>query len=121
MDENTQSQGPTGSDMPSGDSGDVEKNKVMAMLSYIGILVLVPLLAAKDSKFAKFHAKQGLVLLIAWIINGVIYVIPFIGWIVGTIIWIFLAIMAIMGIVYSLSGKYWKMPILGQFAEKFNI
>ena len=32
----------------------------MAILAYFGILVLIPILAAKDSKFARFHANQGL-------------------------------------------------------------
>ncbi len=105
---------------PTGDSGDVEKNKGMAVLSYIGILVLIPLLAARESKFAKFHAKQGLVLLIAWVINGVITAIPMIGWIVGPIIWLLLLILAIMGIVNALGGKYAKLPVIGNFAEKFN-
>ena len=40
-------------------------NKVMAILSYFGILVLIPIFAAKDDAFARYHANQGLVLLIA--------------------------------------------------------
>ena len=47
------------------DKADVEQNKVMAILAYFGILVLIPILAAKDSKFARFHANQGLLLCIA--------------------------------------------------------
>jgi uncharacterized membrane protein len=106
-----------------GDSGDVEKNKGMAVLAYIGILCLIPLLAAKESKFAQFHAKQGLALFLFEILVGVLYAIPgvnvvmfFIGWIV----YILILILAIMGIVNALNGKYWKMPVLGGLAEKFN-
>ena len=58
---------------------DIEGNKLMAVLSYIGILVLVPILAAKDSPFAKYHAAQGLNLLIvdvAWcIVSGIVSLI----------------------------------------------
>ena len=39
---------------------DVQNNKVMAVLAYIGLLVLIPIFAAKDSKFARFHSGQGL-------------------------------------------------------------
>ena len=39
------------------DSNDVAQNKVMGILAYIGFLFLVPLLAAKDSKYARFHAN----------------------------------------------------------------
>jgi uncharacterized membrane protein len=99
---------------------DVEEGKSLAWLSYIWLLFLVPLLAKKDNKFCKFHAKQGLVLFIAEIIVSIINIIP----ILGQIIWLLCAlcflIIAIMGIVQSLGGKYWKMPVLGGFAEKFN-
>ena len=46
----------------SGSDPDVEANKTVAALSYISILFLVPLLGKRDSKFAQFHAKQGLIL-----------------------------------------------------------
>lgn len=46
-------------------------DKVYGILAYIGILVLVPLLAGK-TQFARFHANQGLVLFIADIILGVL-------------------------------------------------
>lgn len=53
------------------DKADVEQNKVMAILAYFGILVLIPILAAKDSKFARvpwptkacFYARH-----VCWII-----------------------------------------------------
>src|SRR5471030_1450735 len=41
-------------------SDDVEKNKVFGILAYLGPLCLVPILVAKDSPFAKYHANQGL-------------------------------------------------------------
>lgn len=45
-------------------AADVQNNKAMGILSYLGILVLIPILAAKDSPFARYHANQGLVLLL---------------------------------------------------------
>ena len=47
------------------DPRDIEQNKLMAILAYLGILVIIPILAAKESKFARFHSNQGLILLIA--------------------------------------------------------
>ena len=43
-------------------AADAEQNKVFGILAYLGILCLIPLLAAKDSRFARYHANQGLVL-----------------------------------------------------------
>lgn len=50
---------------------DVNGNKVFGILAYIGILFLVPLFAAKDSQYARFHTNQGLVLFIAEVILNI--------------------------------------------------
>jgi uncharacterized membrane protein len=114
---------------------DIDENKIMAVLSYIGILVLIPLLAKKDSPYAQFHAKQGLVLLICGVALGVIStvagfiaVIPVIGWIIGLLVGlaIFVAgiglmVIGIMGIINSATGKMKELPIIGQYASKINI
>ena len=42
------------------DRDDIAKNKGMSVLSYIWILFIIPLFAAKDSKFARFHANRDL-------------------------------------------------------------
>jgi len=104
---------------PSGGTGGGEgKNIGMAVLCYIWILVLVPLLTdAKNDPFVKFHIKQGLVLLIVSIIAGAIYWIPIIGWLIGICVFI----VWLIGIINAASGKEEKLPVIGQFADKFNI
>ena len=111
---------PAGSqdNMGTADPKDVEENKAISVLSYIGILVLIPLLAKKDSRYAQFHAKQGLVIFIAQIILSVIFIIPFLGWIIWLIGWIILVILSIMGIINALGGKMKELPITGQYADK---
>lgn len=39
---------------------DIDQNKIMGILSYFGILVLIPIFAAKESPFARFHANRAL-------------------------------------------------------------
>ena len=41
------------------DIRDAQDNKVMAILAYFGPLVLIPIFAAKESRFARYHANQG--------------------------------------------------------------
>jgi len=95
---------------------DIEKNKIMGVLAYLGILVLVPLLSAKDSPFAQYHANQGLVLLIAGLIVGAASAFPIIGWfIVGPIGGILLFILAIMGIINAANGEMKPLPLIGQY------
>ncbi len=93
----------------------------MALLSYLGILVLIPLLAAKEDKFAQYHAKQGLVLLIAGVIGMFIGVIPVIGWMLAPFITLAWLVFAILGIVNVVGNKEKKLPIIGQYADKLNI
>lgn len=102
--------------MPQGseaDQKDIEENKVLAAISYIWLVSLIVLLVKKDSKFAQFHAKQGLVLAILSIIFAFI---PFVGWILNLVIFV----AAIIGIIQAASGKYWKLPLLGGLAAKIN-
>ena len=95
------------------DAQDIEKNKAMAVLAYI--IFLIPLLAAKDSKFARFHTNQGLVLFIGGIRSSVIAAILIIGWIIAPIAGIIITILAVIGIVNALGGKAKELPIIGKF------
>ena len=92
-----------------------------AVLSYLGILFLVPLLTRKDNAFAQFHAKQGMVLFIAEVATMMIAWIPILGWFVGMICWIIWVVLSITGIVNVLNGKQAPLPIIGKFARKFKI
>jgi len=107
------------------DADDAEKNKVMGILAYLGILCLVPILAAKDSPFAKYHANQGLVLFLVWIvlavaINTVDFVVLTIlpsgmGFIASilSLAYLGLLILAILGIINAAAGKCVPLPVIG--------
>ena len=95
------------------DAQDIEKNKVMAVLAYI--LFFIPLLAAKDSKFARFHTNQGLVLFLGGIIASVVAVIPVIGWIVAPIAGLVITVLAVIGILNALNGRAKELPVIGKF------
>ncbi len=99
----------------------VAEGKVWAIMAYLGILCLLPLLLKKENKFALFHGKQGLVLFIGEIAIAILNVIPILGqilWFIGVIVF---GIFSLVGIVQVLMGKYWKMPIVFDIAEKFKI
>ena len=100
---------------------DIQENKIIAALGYIGILCLIPLLAKKESKFALFHGKQGLVLFIAEIITYFIFVIPVLGWTTGFILNTCWIILSVIGIIKASTGELWKMPVLSQYAEKIKL
>lgn len=107
------------------DRSDVENNKAMGVLAYLSWLVLIPLFAAKDSKFARFHTNQGIVLaifeLIWWVVEGIIAavfsIIPVVGLIVNLVLGlvnILFLVLAIIGIVNAINGKAKELPIIGK-------
>ncbi len=96
---------------------DVEANKTMAALSYVWILCLVPLLGKKDSAFAQFHAKQGLVLFVIELAASLIFWLP----IIGQLLMLTLLIVAVMGIIKALNGERWEIPYVYQWSKKINL
>ena len=107
------------------DPQDIANNKVLSLFSYIGIFVLIPLLAAKDSKYARFHANQGIVLLITELIIGVVNVIlafiPILGPIISWVLSVVTLVFAIMGIVNAVTGKAKELPLIGKIKILNNI
>lgn len=99
------------------DQKDIEANKYVAALSYLGLLFLVPLLVKKESPFAQFHAKQGLVLCIVFFIGSFFFWIPILGW--GAAI--FLLVVDVMALVKTLSGEAWELPVVKDVVKKLNI
>lgn len=98
------------------DAKDIADNKIIALFSYLGILFLIPLLASPNSKYARFHANQGLVLFLANIVLGIVAVIPILGWIVGGIGSVVAFILAILGIVNAVTGKAKELPLIGKIS-----
>ena len=95
------------------DKDDIEKNKAMGLLAYI--LFFIPLLAAKDSPFARYHANQGLVLFLCGLISSVLWIIPILRWIIAPILSIVITVLAVIGIINVLNGKAKELPIIGKF------
>lgn len=90
---------------------DIEKNKVNAILCYLGILIIVPFMneEAKKSPFVKFHLNQGLVFLVGAVVIWFVSIIPIIGWLIAigwTVLWL-------MAIVSAGSGQMKRSPIVG--------
>lgn len=71
---------------------DIKDNKIFAFLSYIGPLFLVPILACPKSKYARFHANQGLVLFLAELVIAL--PVKFLGWLNN---WLFVGILGFTG------------------------
>lgn len=109
------------------DSYEVKAGRVPASLSYLGILLIIPLLSCKRSEFIRFHANQGLVLLITAALSfgsvkiaGWIFgFLPAIGEVIAALLvalWgIVFVLCMIIGFVGALRAKAKPLPIIGKF------
>jgi uncharacterized membrane protein len=115
---------------------------IAALLSYIfgWVSGLIFFLIEKDSRLVRFHAMQsllfnvlvGVIAIALWIVLFVVFMIA--AQISGTLatllsvisilVWgvFLLAILAgfILCLVKAFGGQYFKLPVIGNFAEKFS-
>ncbi|MCL2434128.1 MAG: zinc ribbon domain-containing protein [Clostridia bacterium] len=119
---------------PVSDQKDIEDNKLMAILAYFGPLVFVPWFVAPNSKFAKFHSRQGMKLFAVWVGYIILSIIlsfikvtktryvwglpiettgtPWFVSLVLALISIGISIIAILGIVKAATGKFEGPPLI---------
>ena len=106
----------------------------MLILSYLGLLALIPLLVEKEDRNVQWHAKHGLVLfaaafilsIVLWILTGVITMVPGLGCLVGLIsffagmgLWVGYLIVIVMGIMKALKGERFMVPGVSEYANRF--
>ncbi len=94
---------------------DINKNRHMAILAYLGLLFLVPLFAAKDSPFAKYHTNQGILLFVVQTISVAATQIPYAGWAAGALVNVFTTALFVIGIVNAFKGEAKELPVIGKF------
>lgn len=97
---------------------EVQQNKIICALAYIPILFWLPLIAGtKGSKYCKFHANQGLLLLIVSvlfsILNIIIGIIPVVGYITWSLASLVEFGLFLFGVIYTATGKSKELPIIG--------
>ena len=108
---------------------DIRKNKGMALLSYLGILVVIPMVFGLHSKFVRHHANQGLILftleIIAWAgcntvmllgyplvhLSAMVYLTS----LIGGLIWLGFTLLALMGLLHVAGDSYASLPVIGEY------
>lgn len=100
-----------------------DDSKMWAFLAYLLSIVgfVLVLATKKNDAYAMYHAKQSLVLFLAWVIAWIVILVPFIGWLVSWILYILLFVLWIIGMVNALNGKKVPLPVIGSFADKINL
>ena len=110
----------------SGGGGDSSNRTLMIVLSYLGLLALIPLLMEKEDQEVQWHAKHGLVLFGCWVVLGVVLsalsAVPVLGCLT-ILVSLFLPIAAlavhVICIVKGVNGERFLIPGISDFANKF--
>lgn len=94
---------------------DTRDNRVLSLFCYLGMFMILPLVAQPNSSFVRFHANQGLVLILFSICAAVVSIIPILGWIVSAVCLIFAFVCTIIGIVNACKGRKKPLPLIGKY------
>ena len=99
-----------------------DNGKAVAILSYIVIGLIWYLFdeSVRDKK-TKFHVKQGLVLLLAYIACMIVAnILFFISFILVPIVGLATLVLMILGMVNAANDKEKPLPLIGDFAKSFK-
>jgi uncharacterized membrane protein len=105
----------------------------MIVLSYLWLLALIPLLVEKDDQEVQWHAKNGLVFLVAevavWIVMMILTTVVSaltagLGCLLAPlslIVWVGILVIHVMAIVKGVNGQRLVLPGVSQYADKINL
>ena len=109
------------------DTQDAQDAKVWSILAYLGVTFFLPLVGVPNSAYGKFHANQGLILLIfdvvlsvaSWLVQEVLVIIPILGVILSGLVQLAVSVciiaLAVFGMVQAAQGKAKTLPVIGKF------
>jgi uncharacterized membrane protein len=112
-------------------TGASSNRGIMIVLSYLWLLALVPLLVEKEDREVQWHAKHGIVLMVAelilWIaitiVTTVVSAVTFgLGCIVSILslfLWLAILVVHVMAIVKGINGQRLIIPGVSEYANRF--
>jgi uncharacterized membrane protein len=100
-----------------------QRNIAMLVLSYLGLLALIPLVVVKDDREVQWHAKHGLVLTVAFIalslaasfmtfLSGLFFFLNplvYVGWLV----------VSVLAMLKAINGQRFLIPGISEYADRF--
>lgn len=97
-----------------------EDRRMTAIMAYIPFLCFVPLIKMREDPYAYFHARQGIVLFFIEVI-AFIFSFPHLSQLFWTVIIIGCIGAALAGIIFSIQGKMYKLPLIGDIADRLRM
>jgi uncharacterized membrane protein len=117
---------------------------ILATVGYIPLLFFLPMFVGTREPFARFHGRQSLVMfafvvlfnvavsitdLVLGRILGGMFLIGFffkaVAWLIhypaGSVVALAYTALVVAGIVQAATGQYWRIPVLGAYAERLRL
>ncbi|RKX29182.1 MAG: hypothetical protein DRP47_02370 [Candidatus Zixiibacteriota bacterium] len=99
------------------DGFETEEGRMAAILAYIPFLCFIPLLNMRENKEARFHARQGVMLFLVEFVAA-LFLIDGIANFVFKVLIVLAAALSVAGIIFAVQGKNYRLPIIGDIADK---
>lgn len=97
-----------------------DEGRLAAVMAYIPFLCFVPLLNMRHNQEAVFHARQGVMLFLIELV-AFLFLFDRISAFVFTAILIVAVALSIAGIFFALQGRSYRLPIVGDLADKSKL
>lgn len=123
-----------GNTSPTGAGAGMSPNLAGALAYVLGIVTGIVFLMIEKDPFVRFHAYQSILLSVAWIlfwiawtiVSGILFHIPFLGFIavmvgmlVSLVLGLGMLVLVVVLIIKAAQGQRWKLPFIGDMAEKY--
>ena len=96
----------------------IREGKIFAILSYLSICCIIPLIVRKENPFVLEHGKQGLVLFVAQV--GVLIISIIFPMILKPFLFV-LGVLSLWGIAAVLKGAFVRFPVVADVADKITL
>ena len=94
----------------------------LAYLTFIPAIIFLVMAPYNQKPVIRFHSWQSIFLcgvaVVVWVIQMVLIFVPIIGWLISLVLSIGLLIVWIICIVNAFQGKAFKLPVIGDLAQK---
>ena len=90
----------------------------LAYITLISAIVFLLVEPYSRNKNIRFHCFQCIGLAVAWAVSSFIWMVPLLGWCTAGILHFTLFVCWLICMIKAFSGSRWKMPVIGDFAEK---
>jgi len=99
---------------------ELEEGRLPAILGYVPFLFFVPLFGAKGNSFAYRHGRQAAAICLVEVV-ALLFLIDTISQFVWTVVFVACLALALVAGMNAAQGKFWKIPYLDEFLQKYDI